>query len=209
MLCVKEDSEILNGMFALPSAGLMEQTEALDYLLTLPECTGLMEQKDSVGNTPLYIACSYGNVEAAKLLINNGADVTAQGKDRRNILQTSCLLGHTTTVCYLLTLPEKTDLVKHESKTGFTALRFACTKGHIEIVRLLLENSANIDVKDDIGFTSLSAASASGHTDVVKLLVENGADVETLGTDGKNIFHMACIEGKTDTIRCRLYFFVP
>ena len=57
------------------------------------------------------------------------------------------------------------------------ALRLASREGHLEIVKLLIENGANINAKDNDGETALMRASYNGHLEVVKYLIENGADV--------------------------------
>jgi hypothetical protein len=54
------------------------------------------------------------------------------------------------------------------------ALRCASYEGHDKVVKLLLENGADIHAKNDL---SLKWASGCGHNKVVKLLLENGADV--------------------------------
>ena len=51
--------------------------------------------------------------------------------------------------------------------------------GHLEIVKYLVENGADINAKDYEEFTSLIRASINGHLEVVKYLVENGADINT------------------------------
>ncbi len=58
----------------------------------------------------------------------------------------------------------------------------AADKGYNKIVQLLINNGANVNVKDENGITPLMFASANGHTDVVKLLIENDADLEAKAT---------------------------
>ncbi|MCK4935754.1 MAG: ankyrin repeat domain-containing protein [Elusimicrobiales bacterium] len=60
---------------------------------------------------------------------------------------------------------------------GFTPLHIACFKGHLEIVKLLLENGAAINAKDEKNPTPLHVASIQGHTKIAKLLIENKADM--------------------------------
>jgi outer membrane protein assembly factor BamB len=71
--------------------------------------------------------------------------------------------------------------VNAKSRYGATALSFASEKGHLEVVRLLVERGAQLDVKDTFyGATPLSWAVSSDHAAVARLLVDKGAP----GADG-------------------------
>ena len=57
--------------------------------------------------------------------------------------------------------------------------------GHVEIVKLLLDHGAEVDVKDnDNGMTPLIYASLRGDESVVKLLLENGANINIKDNTG-------------------------
>lgn len=58
-----------------------------------------------------------------------------------------------------------------------TPLRAASAKGHLNIVRLLLNSNANPNLFDEEGKAPIHSASESGHLEVVKILVEYDADV--------------------------------
>ncbi|PWF94171.1 Ankyrin repeat protein [Spiroplasma poulsonii] len=45
------------------------------------------------------------------------------------------------------------------------------------MVKLLIENGAEINHKNQFGNTPLILASQNGHTEIVKLLIENGAKI--------------------------------
>ena len=62
------------------------------------------------------------------------------------------------------------------NKTGWTPLHYAATGGHLEIIRLLLEQHAYIDAESPNGSTPLMMAARYGSIDAVKLLLEEGAD---------------------------------
>ncbi len=47
--------------------------------------------------------------------------------------------------------------------------------GHVDVVKVLLENNAQVDLKDCHGQSSLMAASHGGHVDVVQMLLESDA----------------------------------
>ena len=58
-----------------------------------------------------------------------------------------------------------------------TALHKAAGGGHIEVVRFLVENGADVNARDKGDDTALHDAAFEGHIEVVRFLLENGADV--------------------------------
>ena len=63
---------------------------------------------------------------------------------------------------------------------GETALMKASQKGYKEIVEILLENGADVNVKGYSDWTALMHASHYGHKDVVELLLENGVNLDSI-----------------------------
>ena len=67
------------------------------------------------------------------------------------------------------------------TRYGATALSFACDKGHLDVVRYLVENGADVNVTDSFyEFNPLGWALFAEHDEIVKLLLEKGAE----GADG-------------------------
>jgi ankyrin repeat protein len=56
-----------------------------------------------------------------------------------------------------------------------------CSVGHEEVVRLLLDKGADVNVHGGACGNALHAASEGGHEAVVKMLLEKGADVNAEG----------------------------
>ncbi|MDQ6734492.1 MAG: ankyrin repeat domain-containing protein [Nitrospirota bacterium] len=61
---------------------------------------------------------------------------------------------------------------------GSSSLILAASKGHTEMVGLLLDRGAHINATDRTGWTPLHAAIYGGHAEVVRLLLERGAQLD-------------------------------
>ncbi len=59
-----------------------------------------------------------------------------------------------------------------------SALHYAAHQGREDLVRLLINHGATIDVRDENDFTPLHSAAWAGNLGMVKLLIESGADVQ-------------------------------
>jgi ankyrin repeat protein len=53
---------------------------------------------------------------------------------------------------------------------GFSALFWASFKDYTEVVKLLLDKSADVNTKAKDGYSALNRAKENGHTDIVELL---------------------------------------
>ena len=68
--------------------------------------------------------------------------------------------------------------VNSRTRYDSTPLFFACDRGNLEMVRLLIERGADLNVKDNFyNATALTWAMSKEHHEIVALLVEKGVDV--------------------------------
>jgi len=74
----------------------------------------------------------------------------------------------------------------------------ACQKGHITIVRYLVNLGANIHKEYNKGETLLFSACEGGNEALVKYLVELGADIHKVNNDGETPLFKACENGHKD-----------
>jgi ankyrin repeat protein len=74
---------------------------------------------------------------------------------------------------------------------GNTALHHACKSGHLEVVKLLVEYGATINVTDNKGMTPFLKAASSDSLTVLKYVEEQGADINKVTEDGRTILHVA------------------
>jgi ankyrin repeat protein len=61
---------------------------------------------------------------------------------------------------------------------GVTPLNYAAANGNIDIIRLMVEEGADVNQVDVRGNTPLSSAKKAGKTEAVELLIELGATEE-------------------------------
>ena len=83
---------------------------------------------------------------------------------------------------------------------GITPLSLACTKGNLEMAKLLISKGAPVDGRDRPSATTpLMWACNSGHTEVARLLLEKGAQPELRCEDGRNALMFSASNGHKET----------
>lgn len=70
-----------------------------------------------------------------------------------------------------------------------TPLHWAARHGHVDLARGLLENGAQIDVRDTLRRTPLHLAVE--HPDMIRFLVQAGADLQANDSLGNTALHLA------------------
>ena len=73
--------------------------------------------------------------------------------------------------------------------------------GYLDIVKYLVEQGADINLKNKNGHTALILTAKAGHLNTVQYLVEQGADIEIRNDDGLNAFEIAIVEKKWDVVK--------
>lgn len=106
-----------------------------------------LEVKNEKGSTPLTLAAYNGNYPIALYLVKKGANVNAVNNNK------------------------DTPLILAASHKHF------CVKEHIDLVKLLVANGANINYDSGMGFSALGQTSYTGHVEIAKFLIDNGAKV--------------------------------
>jgi ankyrin repeat protein len=87
---------------------------------------------------------------------------------------------------------------------GHTGLHLAAIYGHEMVMRVALENGAEIALKDGDGRTALHWAAKMGQETIVRLLLENGMDVAVKDDYGVTALHVAAATGQAEVIRILL-----
>ncbi|KAF7356357.1 ANK-REP-REGION domain-containing protein [Mycena venus] len=82
-----------------------------------------------------------------------------------------------------------------------SALHAAVTKGHTEIVHILVEKGADINTAGREWGSLLHSAAYLGHTEIVSILIEKGAKVNAAGGPYGSVLHTAVGKGHTEIVR--------
>jgi len=76
-------------------------------------------------------------------------------------------------------------LVNNTDANGFTALMYAASYGHYNIIKSLLEYNADSNLKElSAGRTALMMAASNGHTRCIEMLVQGKADIRLKDNQG-------------------------
>ncbi|EXJ62786.1 hypothetical protein A1O7_03225 [Cladophialophora yegresii CBS 114405] len=142
----------------------------------------------------------YGHEGIVRLLLKEGADVNAQGGIYGSPLQAAAATSHESIVRLLL--KEGAD-VNAQGGHYNSALQAAAAKSHESIVRLLLKEGADVNAQgNDYNYNSaLRAAAVRGNEGIVRLLLEKGADVNNTQRGFSNALLAAAAKGHPETVR--------
>lgn len=141
-----------------------------------------INERNAKGESPLLIATHENNVALAQLLIDNGADVNLQDHIQDSPYLYAAAQGKTEILRYILAHSKPNQ--KIYNRFGGNALIPAAEKGHLENVKMLLEDGqVDIDHQNNYGYTALIEAVAlrdgSAHyQEIVKTLLQYKANPE-------------------------------
>lgn len=133
----------------------------------------LIYTKTQIGASAIHIASVTNNIEAARLLLELGADPNVQSNDGETSLMMACENGCIEMVKLLLKYNAKLNLV--DVKHGCNCLHFLCKnkEANIDIFRCLLIKEKSISNSQSLkGLTSLHIASAANNLEACKILLE-------------------------------------
>ena len=164
-----------------------------------------IDQANTNSTIQLLIACLQGDIDAARQLLDTGADVdqvVSEGYYKGAApLHAACESGHVDAARLLL---EKGAAVDRAMEDGRTPLYIAYDSGHVDVARLLLDNGAKVDRADKFGHTLLQLVCGTGHVDAARLLLDKGAKVDLAKEDGTTPLYIACRNGHVDAARLLL-----
>lgn len=125
-----------------------------------------------------------------------------QAASRQEAFWEACGFGHKDRVKKFL---EEGDIdVNWVSYTHDCCPIHVASQGKPEIVRMLLDKGANVNVKDVRGNLPIHHAAMKGHSEVVQILLDAGSEVNTQEKNGWTPLHCAAYWNRIDVVKCLL-----
>jgi len=93
------------------------------------------------------------------------------------------------------------DQLDARDHNGNTPLMWASLNGNAQLVELLIDQGAAVNMQNFVGETALFIAAARGFDKICTLLVENGADTRFANIDGATPTHIAAAGGYVDVVK--------
>ena len=101
-------------------------------------------------------------------------------------------IGSSRNLSALLSKISSTTVINRRNYNGETPLHWACLRGSLKIVRILLQNGADINAKDKDFNTPLHFAAEGGKKSIVKFLLSCTNTIEFKNNQRKTPLHVAC-----------------
>lgn len=174
-----------------------KQIDLLSFLKLLLNNNVNINQKNSIGNTPLHEAIYSNNYSIIKLLIKKKVNVNSQNNKLETPLHIASLLGYSEIMYLLLENRANVNLM---TSYGETALHYACYDCYdIMILNMLVDNGININLKDNEGYTSFHIICYfCQNIDFVVYLIENGTHINSQSKIGLTALHLIFLANHLD-----------
>jgi ankyrin repeat protein len=163
----------------------------------------MLQAKNMYGSTALHEAAMKGYESTAELLLAHGADVLCLNTSRSTALYLAVANSQIAMARLLLQREARAQL----DVTGngwWTVLHKAADIGNEEMVVLLLQKGALVNVEEEKGMTPLHLASQKGHLEVVRLLLLSDAKVHSKNGDRLTPLDLAVTGGHLEVSRMLL-----
>ena len=212
---------------ALMLAAINDHSKIVELLLEYG--THINQQDYHSDSSALMMASRNGSTETVRLLLEYNASVDLQNKYGWSALMMASLNNHADVVRLLLEHQASVDIQEHwgysilenhagvqlpiheisavqPKNKGGSALMLAAQAGNIEIIKLLLEYKASVNLQSQQFVSALMLAASNDHSKIVELLLEYGADVNLQSHQGLSALMTAASKSHVETVRILLKY---
>jgi len=178
-----------------------------DYLEAIEEMSReLLDQvvnlADVNGNTALHYSVSHGNFDVVSILLDSkvaNANILNKAGYTCSMLISLAVISNDSHRAIVKKLFSISDLNLRASQHGQTALMLAVSHGRLDMVQLLTDAGADLNIRDEDGSTALMCAAEHGHLEIVKVLMQHpDININATDNDGLSALSVAMEAGHRD-----------
>jgi ankyrin repeat protein len=186
-----------DGQTAIMIASSKGHSECVRRLLAVDGID--LDAVDTNAWTALIFATNHNHEEIVSLLLEHKANVNAKCHGQLTALMIASSNGRRECARILLDVDEiETGVV---DINGWTALHYAAKRGHGDIISLLLQKNADVDVQSNRHSTALMTALEEDKLECVRLLLAvDGIDVNAMDDDGATALSKAALKGHANIV---------
>ncbi len=159
-----------------------------------------IQSKNNLGETPLMLSVQGNNISLVTYLLDKGANVDHEN----NKGETALFYTTENNLSMFNLLVSKGADVSHKTIDNTTLLINAAENKNYTVVKTLLENDADIHVKNNSGHTAFQyiISPHDRNSALVQLFLSKGADIDVRDvTSGKSMMHYAIEREKLEDIK--------
>ena len=148
---------------------------------------------DVNGNSALHYSVSHGNFDVVSILLDSKvANPNIMNKAGYTCIMLISLASLATDIhrSVVERLFSTGDVNIRATQHGQTALMLAVSHGRLDMVELLVEAGADVNIRDEDGSTALMCAAEHGHMEIVKYLLTQ-PDINVLAKDNDGLTALA------------------
>ncbi|XP_071138004.1 transient receptor potential cation channel subfamily A member 1 homolog isoform X4 [Mytilus edulis] len=155
-----------------------------------------IEYRDKDGFSPLLIAATYGHAETIHQLLRKGADYEAVEKNDKTAVYLACEEDKPEALSALLKYKAVRNMINTGDRFDYDPLHIAAMKGFLQVLKILIENSADVDSKNEEEQTPLHLAADNGRTNCVReLLIADHSAANDEDENSNTPLHLAALSG--------------
>jgi Notch-like protein len=189
----------------LPGHGIEVTTKSAAIIQDLiHEGADMRATTDFSGETPLHLAARYSRADAAKRLLEGGADPMAKDNSGRTPLHSAIAADARGVFQILMNHRAAQGTVGMSMNDGTTPLMTAVKLALEEIVEHLLSVKVDVNATDVHGKTAIHWAAAVNNSEAAESLIRHGANVDAQDNHNQTPLFLAAREGSFEVAQLLL-----
>ena len=164
--------------------------------------------KNDSGKTPLHLAAIANQAKVIEQLLKEDVNQNLLNNENHTAFHCAIINNNLDATKVFIKLTDINQQIKYgfnrKIKYGFSPLHHAAKQGRADIINLLLENNAMVDLEAWSDETPLFIAIANNNTDAVRILLNAGANIHHRNSSEDTPLHIAASTGNLIAIKILL-----